>query len=159
MKINIEGGAASHAVTGSITKTQPATAAFQPGASESAPRAIQPGRSRILSFRNPPHVGSYVVRSLLRRSIGVMAIAGLLLASFPSANAREIKLLNVSYDPTREFYQEFNAAFSKYWEGKTGNKVTVQQSHGGSGKQARSVIDGLEADVVTLALAYDIDVI
>jgi sulfate transport system substrate-binding protein len=65
----------------------------------------------------------------------------------------------VSYDPTREFYQDFNAAFSKYWEGKTGNKVTVQQSHGGSGKQARSVIDGLEADVVTLALAYDIDVI
>jgi len=110
-------------------------------------------------FRNPPQVGSYVVRSLLRRSIGVMAIAGLLLASFTAANAKEIKLLNVSYDPTREFYQEFNAAFSKYWEGKTGNKLTVQQSHGGSGKQARSVIDGLEADVVTLALAYDIDVI
>jgi sulfate transport system substrate-binding protein len=98
------------------------------------------------------------VRSLLRRSIGVLAMAGILIASL-GASAKEIKLLNVSYDPTREFYQDFNAAFSKYWEGKTGNKVTVQQSHGGSGKQARSVIDGLEADVVTLALAYDIDVI
>jgi len=72
---------------------------------------------------------------------------------------KEVKLLNASYDPTREFYQEINAAFGKYWEGKTGDRVTVQQSHGGSGKQARSVIDGLEADVVTLALAYDIDAI
>jgi sulfate transport system substrate-binding protein len=116
-------------------------------------------RSGVFAFRNPPHVGSYVVRSLLRRSAGLLAIVGLLATSFAGANAKEIKLLNVSYDPTREFYQEFNAAFSKYWEGKTGNKVTVQQSHGGSGKQARSVIDGLEADVVTLALAYDIDVI
>jgi sulfate transport system substrate-binding protein len=114
---------------------------------------------RTFRFRNPPQVGSHVVRSLLRRGIGVMAIAGLLIVSLAVANAKEIKLLNVSYDPTREFYQDFNAAFSKYWEGKTGNKVTVQQSHGGSGKQARSVIDGLEADVVTLALAYDIDVI
>jgi sulfate/thiosulfate transport system substrate-binding protein len=128
-------------------------------AAESAAKLIQRRRSGILSFRNPPFVGSHVVRSLLRRSIGVMAIGGLLLAWFPLANAKEIKLLNVSYDPTREFYQDFNIAFSKYWEGKTGNKVTVQQSHGGSGKQARSVIDGLEADVVTLALAYDIDVI
>jgi sulfate transport system substrate-binding protein len=68
-------------------------------------------------------------------------------------------LLNVSYDPTREFYQEFNAAFAAHWKGKTGQEVTIKQSHGGSGKQARSVIDGLEADVVTLALAYDIDAI
>jgi sulfate transport system substrate-binding protein len=66
-------------------------------------------------------------------------------------------LLNVSYDPTRELYQEFNAAFAKYWQAKTGETVKINQSHGGSGKQARSVIDGLEADVVTLALAYDID--
>ncbi len=66
-------------------------------------------------------------------------------------------LLNVSYDPTREFYQEFNAAFAKYWESRSGEKVVVRQLHGGSGKQARSVIDGLDADVVTLALAYDID--
>ena len=76
-----------------------------------------------------------------------------------TAFAKEVTLLNVSYDPTREFYQEYNAAFAKYWETKTGDKVTIQQSHGGSGKQARAVIDGLEADVVTLALAYDIDAI
>jgi sulfate transport system substrate-binding protein len=75
------------------------------------------------------------------------------------AVAKEVKLLNVSYDPTREFYREYNAAFGKYWQSKTGDTVTIQQSHGGSGKQARSVIDGLAADVVTLALAYDIDAI
>jgi sulfate transport system substrate-binding protein len=69
----------------------------------------------------------------------------------------DVTLLNVSYDPTRELYQDFNTAFAKYWKDKTGQNVTIQQSHGGSGKQARSVIDGLEADVVTLALAYDID--
>ncbi|HZG76562.1 MAG TPA: sulfate ABC transporter substrate-binding protein [Paenibacillus sp.] len=68
-----------------------------------------------------------------------------------------IELLNVSYDPTRELYEAFNAAFAKHWEAETGQKVTINQSHGGSGKQGRSVIDGLEADVVTLALAYDID--
>jgi sulfate/thiosulfate-binding protein len=73
--------------------------------------------------------------------------------------AKEIKLLNVSYDPTRELYQDVNAAFAKQWHEKTGDTVDIQQSHGGSGKQARSVIDGLEADVVTLALAYDIDAI
>jgi len=66
-------------------------------------------------------------------------------------------LLNVSYDPTRELYQSYNAAFAKQWKAKTGETVTIRQSHGGSGKQARSVIDGLDADVVTLALAYDID--
>lgn len=72
---------------------------------------------------------------------------------------KEAALLNVSYDPTRELYQNFNRAFSRYWKEKTGQTVTINQSHGGSGKQARSVIDGLEADVVTLALAYDIDAI
>lgn len=72
---------------------------------------------------------------------------------------RTVKLLNVSYDPTRELYKEYNAAFAKYWKAKTGQTVEIDQSHGGSGKQARSVIDGLEADVVTLALAYDIDAI
>lgn len=71
--------------------------------------------------------------------------------------AAEVSLLNVSYDPTRELYAEYNAAFAKYWKAKTGDTVTVKQSHGGSGKQARSVIDGLPADVVTLALSYDID--
>lgn len=75
------------------------------------------------------------------------------------ATAAEVSLLNVSYDPTRELYQQFNAAFAKHWQEKTGDKVTIRQSHGGSSKQARSVIDGLEADVVTLALAYDIDVL
>jgi sulfate transport system substrate-binding protein len=71
--------------------------------------------------------------------------------------AAQTTLLNVSYDPTRELYQDFNAAFVKQWQVKGGEKVTIKQSHGGSGRQARSVIDGLEADVVTLALAYDID--
>jgi sulfate transport system substrate-binding protein len=75
------------------------------------------------------------------------------------ASAKEIKLLNVSYDPTRELYQDYNAAFARYWKTKTGDNVVVAQSHGGSGKQAQSVINGLEADVVTLALAYDIDAI
>jgi sulfate/thiosulfate transport system substrate-binding protein len=73
------------------------------------------------------------------------------------SHAADISLLNVSYDPTRELYQDFNAKFAEYWKGKTGKVVEINQSHGGSGKQARSVIDGLEADVVTLALAYDID--
>ena len=70
---------------------------------------------------------------------------------------KPVTLLNVSYDPTRELYEDFNSQFATYWKGKTGQDVTIRQSHGGSGKQARSVIDGLEADVVTLALAYDID--
>ena len=74
-----------------------------------------------------------------------------------AAAAGEIRLLNASYDPTREFYQDYNGAFARYWKGKTGDTVVIQQSHGGSGKQARAVIDGLEADVVTLALAYDVD--
>jgi sulfate/thiosulfate-binding protein len=73
--------------------------------------------------------------------------------------AGPVKLLNVSYDPTRELYQDINAAFAKQWKAKTGVDVQISQSHGGSGKQARSVIDGLQADVVTLALAYDIDVL
>ncbi|SHH08002.1 sulfate ABC transporter substrate-binding protein [Massilia sp. CF038] len=76
-----------------------------------------------------------------------------------AAVAADVTLLNVSYDPTRELYQDFNAAFAKQYKAKTGDNVTVKQSHGGSGKQARTVIDGLEADVVTLALAYDIDAI
>src|ERR1700759_3726311 len=75
------------------------------------------------------------------------------------ALAAEISLLNVSYDPTRELYQDVNAAFAKQWKAKTGDDVKIKQSHGGSGKQARSVIDGLDTDVVTLALAYDIDAI
>ena len=84
----------------------------------------------------------------------VLLIAALAL---PFSALGQTSILNVSYDPTREFYQDFNAAFAKYWKAKTGEQVTVKASHGGSGKQARAVIDGLEADVVTLALAYDID--
>ena len=81
----------------------------------------------------------------------------LLLAAAPLAARADVTLFNVSYDPTRELYQDINARFAKQWEAKTKEKVTIRQSHGGSGKQARSVIDGLDADVVTLALAYDID--
>src|SRR5450432_1628792 len=88
-----------------------------------------------------------------------VAAFGLLLALSVSVFAQNISLLNVSYDPTRELYQDFNQAFAKYWKAKSGQTVTIQQSHGGSGKQARAVIDGLQADVVTLALAYDIDAI
>jgi sulfate/thiosulfate transport system substrate-binding protein len=80
-------------------------------------------------------------------------------AAATTKEAKEIKLLNVSYDPTRELFAAVNAAFAAQWEAKTGQKVTIEQSHGGSGKQARAVIDGLEADVVTLGLAYDIDAI
>ena len=83
--------------------------------------------------------------------LGVVAVAATTLA--------QTTLLNVSYDPTRELYQEFNAAFARYWLAKTGKPVTVRQSHGGSGAQARAVIDGLDADVVTLALAYDVDAV
>ncbi len=83
-------------------------------------------------------------------------ITGVLLGNAGLALA-DVTLLNVSYDPTREFYQDYNAQFAKYWKNKTGETVTIKQSHGGSGKQARSVIDGLDADVVTLALGLDID--
>ncbi len=97
-------------------------------------------------------------RQLLRALPGL--VSGLALGSAaPWVQARDITLLNVSYDPTRELYREFNAAFATHWKQKTGQNVNVRMSHGGAGKQARSVIDGLEADVVTLALAYDIDAI
>ncbi|MCX6938171.1 MAG: sulfate ABC transporter substrate-binding protein [Verrucomicrobia bacterium] len=86
-----------------------------------------------------------------------LAASVLALALTGSAFAKSVELLNVSYDPTRELYVEYNAAFAKYWKAKTGDDVVVKQSHGGAAKQARSVIDGLQADVVTLALSYDID--
>ena len=94
------------------------------------------------------------MKTFLKTFVALLAIS--LAACVP---AKEIKLLNVSYDPTRELYQDVNTAFAKQWKDKTGDTLTIQQSNGGSGKQARSVIDGLEADVVTLALAYDIDAI
>jgi sulfate/thiosulfate-binding protein len=93
-------------------------------------------------------------RSLgLHRALILLVVA----ASAISAHAKDITLLNVSYDPTRELYVDFNKAFAADWQKKTGDTVSVKQSHGGSGKQARSVIDGIAADIVTLALAYDID--
>jgi sulfate/thiosulfate transport system substrate-binding protein len=129
----------------------------------------------LLAFRRPPagHGGTSMHRFRRFRTpvvakLGAIALFALALSlAAPSEPARaataappkEVKLLNVSYDPTRELYQDFNTAFARYWKAKTGQVVTIEQSHGGSGKQARSVIDGLEADVVTLALAYDIDAI
>ena len=101
----------------------------------------------------------------LRHSLlyALAVVGGLLTgltASAPAAEPpREVTLLNVSYDPTRELYEAFNARFAADWKARTGQQVTVKQSHGGSGKQARSVVDGLEADVVTLALAYDVDAV
>ena len=86
-----------------------------------------------------------------------LLMLGAFLLFLGAAHANDITLLNVSYDPTRELYQEFNKAFAKHWHAKSGDHVTVKQSHGGSGKQARALIDGLAADVVTLALAYDVD--
>ena len=90
-------------------------------------------------------------------AIGTALLGLSLIASAPSG--ADVTLLNVSYDPTARALQEFNQLFAEHWKQQTGEKVTIQKSHGGSGKQARAVIDGLEADVVTLALAYDIDAI
>src|SRR5260221_6246778 len=99
-----------------------------------------------------------LMRPPRRRSLLAAAAALLCWAALAGpAGAAHVTLLNVSYDPTREFYEQYNTAFAAYWKQKTGDTVTVRQSHGGSGKQARSVIEGLEADVVTLALAADID--
>jgi sulfate transport system substrate-binding protein len=94
-------------------------------------------------------------RSAVRRAL--LAAATLATLGLAAPASAQTVLTNVSYDPTRELYQDFNAAFAKHWKAQGGDALTVRQSHGGSGKQARSVIDGLEADVVTLALAYDID--
>lgn len=87
------------------------------------------------------------------------ALTVLSLLTLGQVQAAEVRLLNVSYDPTRELFQEYNSAFAKEWKAKTGDDVVVSQSHGGSGKQARAVVDGLEADVVSLALAYDVDAV
>lgn len=93
----------------------------------------------------------------MKNTLLTLALLAATQLAAPQAWAKEITLLNVSYDPTRELYTDYNAAFSKYWQAKTGDTVKVNQSHGGSGKQARAVIDGLQADVATLALAYDVD--
>jgi len=97
------------------------------------------------------------IRLAAAGSLALLATMALPGRSQAQGTPKPVTLLNVSYDPTRELYEDFNKQFASYWKGKTGQDVTIRQSHGGSGKQARSVIDGLEADVVTLALAYDID--
>src|SRR5262245_61528112 len=94
-----------------------------------------------------------------RAAVAAMAALAIGLGGCSKASPGAVVLLNVSYDPTRELYEEINVAFAKDWLAKTGQKVTIKQSHGGSGKQARAVIDGLAADVVTLALAYDVDAV
>jgi sulfate/thiosulfate-binding protein len=104
---------------------------------------------RSLEIRHRPRLRDAVV-------VAVLLLLGLI-ARRAEAAPPPVQLLNVSYDPTRELYEDFNAAFAKHWKAKAGQEVSVRQSHGGSGKQARAVIDGLEADVVTLALAYDLD--
>ena len=95
-------------------------------------------------------------RNFIKLSLAAAAAAGIALTALPSF-AQGVTLLNVSYDPTRELYVDYNKAFAAYWKGKTGQAVTIKQSHGGSGKQARSIIDGIDADVATLALAGDTD--
>jgi sulfate/thiosulfate transport system substrate-binding protein len=95
----------------------------------------------------------------MKRIASTLATIALALSTVSAVFAADVTLLNVSYDPTRELYSDINKAFAQHWQKKTGDKVTIKQSHGGSGKQARAVIDGLEADVVTLALGYDIDAI
>lgn len=109
------------------------------------------GRERCALGSDSRNHTMKMLRSLLP-AVALLALTGI-------GWAKDLKLLNVSYDPTRELYTELNAGFARQWKAKTGDTVVVQQSHGGSGKQARAVIDGLEADVVTLALAYDIDAI
>lgn len=98
------------------------------------------------------------MKNKLKRSLVILVTIATVAVGARGAE-KPVTLLNVSYDPTRELYEDFNAVFTKHWKEKTGDTVTLRQSHGGSGKQARSVIDGNEADVVTLALAYDIDMI
>ena len=96
-----------------------------------------------------------VMKSFLQKF--AISLFGTAIIGLATAQAADLKLLNVSYDPTRELYQDYNAVFAKHWKEQTGQDIEIQQSHGGSGKQARAVIDGLDADVVTLALAYDVD--
>src|SRR6266478_1755132 len=114
-----------------------------------SPRPSPAGRGRIAASAS-------AICDPVRR-FSLLLFVALICASV--SQAKDITLLNVSYDPTRELFQDYNAVFARYWQAKAGDKVTIRQSHGGSGKQARSVIDGLEADVVTLAMAYDIDAI
>jgi sulfate/thiosulfate-binding protein len=110
----------------------------------------------LRAFARPVR-GGILTPSLLATFVALIATVFIVLAASSSAHAADVTLLNVSYDPTRELYQDYNKAFAAYWKKQTGDDLSVRQSHGGSGAQARSVIDGIDADVVTLALAYDID--
>lgn len=113
-----------------------------------------PGSLASPEFHRPPILQDYGMKLV---QITLLIVVSLILST--TTEAKTIRLLHVSYDPTRELYQDINSAFAQMWEARTGEKVQINQSHGGSGKQARSVIDGLEADVVSLALAFDIDAI
>src|SRR5262245_29832063 len=147
---------------------KPALTAAPPAARIALPRRRCSHGSRWCSKRANGSDDTRPARETMRPATILAASLSLPLTLFtlacgtPEAQQsapKAVTLLNVSYDPTRELYQDVNAAFAAFWKGKTGQTVTVQQSHGGSGKQARAVIDGLPADVVTLALAYDIDAI
>jgi len=107
-------------------------------------------------INNGTFIGRVVAGAVLAGTLTIVAFA---ITGSGEAAPDVVTILNVSYDPTRELYQELDAAFAKHWKAKTGKAVEIQQSHGGSGKQARAVIDGLEADVLTLALAYDVDAV
>ena len=120
---------------------------------------VRAERIWLRRFRDADHHVRYNGMNASRRSplVFLLAIAVATLALACSKGGGGVELLNVSYDPTRELYEEANSAFIKSWQAKTGQAITIKQSHGGSGKQARAVIDGLDADVVTLALGYDVD--
>src|SRR5688572_21600 len=105
------------------------------------------------------HVPHLILRNCKMRSFNKSLLVLILIAGLAGSAIAQRQLLNVSYDPTRALYQDIGTAFASMWKAKTGDSVTMKHSHGGSGKQARSVIDGLQADIVTLALAYDVDAI
>src|SRR5574343_501189 len=113
------------------------------------------GARRFSSHRRKPTMN--IRRNFIKIPVALSLLAGLSITAMPAWAADPVTLLNVSYDPTRELYADYNKAFAKYWKAKTGQDVVIKQSHGGSGKQARSIIDGLDADVATLALAADTD--
>src|SRR5947209_3200872 len=114
-----------------------------------------------LLFFNPCYLRGYenIDNAYRINRIIAMKVAVVVLLLCATIGRADVSLLNVSYDPTREFYKDYNALFATYWEKSHHEKVTIRQSHGGSGKQARAVMDGLDADVVTLGLANDIDAI
>jgi sulfate transport system substrate-binding protein len=133
---------------GAATVLSPLTAGATPSPRTALPWALATSGAKVIK-----------IHCLMRRATILAVVATVLLAAGCGGTGPggTVHMLNVSYDPTRELYTEYDAAFSAYWKEKTGQTVVLHQSHGGSGKQARTVIDGLPADVVTLALAYDVD--